>query len=545
MGRGRSVDVLPGIAPAAAAVVGCGGLAGYGMAITHASGSAVWWPAAGLGVGLAIMTPRRSRVVVAVSAGVADTAVGLAAGHPVVGSLVSGLLAGLLCVLVATAFDRAIPGGRLARQADLTRYVVAVSAPLALVTAASLGWGAVLGTYPSTAVAGVPGGPTALAGTALHHLLAQLVGVLVVATPILLWSARRELAVRVGLAERMGYLLVTAGVTAAVFWPPGSGHLAYLALLPLLAAGVRCEPFWASVCMATAAMVAGTAGELANTGEAGVASRVALLLPTFLAVATLATLVLATAVQQRRRTERELADALADAEASARDFEAFSYAVAHDLRTPLRAIDGFGHALAVDHSRDLAPEALLLLERVRTGARYMGRLVDGLLMLARVSRVQPTAELVDVSRLAQDSIERLRAAEPDRQVLVTVAPGASAAVDLPLFGIVLDNLIGNAWKFTATTPSPKIEFGWRRVDDGTELWVTDNGMGFDMDYSDKLFKPFQRLHADTEVTGAGLGLATTATIVDRHGGIIRAAGEVGKGATFTVVLPSPREALEE
>jgi light-regulated signal transduction histidine kinase (bacteriophytochrome) len=162
----------------------------------------------------------------------------------------------------------------------------------------------------------------------------------------------------------------------------------------------------------------------------------------------------------------------------------------------------------------------------------MGELIDDILTLSRVSRAEMNHEVVDLSALARGSIARLRDADPDREAEIVIAPDVTARGDARLLRIALDNLLGNAWKFTSTQLHPRVEFGLRGDDGGAVYYVRDNGTGFDPRYANKLFKPFQRLHTEQEFEGNGIGLATVARVIDRHGGRVWAEGEPGNGATF-------------
>ena len=243
------------------------------------------------------------------------------------------------------------------------------------------------------------------------------------------------------------------------------------------------------------------------------------------------------ALRQYRENLEELVRArTAELETVNRELEAFSYSVSHDLRAPLRAIDGFSQALLDDHGAGLPAEARGYLERVRAAVQRMGVLIDDLLKLARVSRAQLNLAEVGLSRMAQEIIARHRAAEPQRRVEVVIAPDLVAVGDARLLSIALGNLLDNAWKYTAHTREARIEVGVEMVDGERAWFVRDNGAGFDMQYAHKLFGAFQRLHSVREFPGTGVGLATVARIVARHGGRVWAQGEVGEGATFYFTL---------
>lgn len=253
-------------------------------------------------------------------------------------------------------------------------------------------------------------------------------------------------------------------------------------------------------------------------------------------------------ISERRRAERDvrrLNEELeqrvrartAELEAANRELEAFSYSVSHDLRAPLRSIDGFSQLLLEDHGEALNEEARSYLDRVRAASGRMGQLIDDLLSLARVSRSALQAADVDLSDAATAVIAELRAAQPERHVTTRIATGLHTHGDPVLLRLVLDNLIGNAWKYSSKTKGAVIEIGAQQEERATIFFVRDNGAGFDMAYADKLFGPFQRLHAAKDFDGTGIGLATVQRILERHGGRIWAEAAVGRGATFYFTLP--------
>ena len=220
-----------------------------------------------------------------------------------------------------------------------------------------------------------------------------------------------------------------------------------------------------------------------------------------------------------------------------KELESFAYSASHDLRTPLRAIDGFSRALEEDHAGRLDGEALDYLSRIRAGAQRMSALIDALLDLSRIMRVQMNVAEVDLTECARGVIEELRQAEPDRRVTVAVQAGLVALGDARLLRAVMQNLISNSWKFTRKTSGARIEVGRGQAIGGkTAFFVRDNGAGFDMAYADKLFQPFQRLHGVDEFEGTGIGLATAFRVLQRHGGSAWAEGNVGRGATFWFAL---------
>jgi PAS domain S-box-containing protein len=241
-------------------------------------------------------------------------------------------------------------------------------------------------------------------------------------------------------------------------------------------------------------------------------------------------------ISERKRAQEALARAKEDAEAASREFEAFSYSVAHDLRAPLRGIDGFSQALIEDYSDKLDAEGRRQLGRVRESAQRMAQLIEHLLMLARVTQSDLRRERVDLSAIARAAAARLQGAQSPRNVELRIADGLVGEGDSRLLGIVLDNLLGNAWKFTARRATAHIEFGSQEKAGQIVFFVRDDGAGFDMAYAPKLFGVFQRLHAPSEFEGIGIGLATVQRIVRRHGGRIWAEGAVDRGATFYFTL---------
>jgi len=236
------------------------------------------------------------------------------------------------------------------------------------------------------------------------------------------------------------------------------------------------------------------------------------------------------------RAARELAEARAalvgELEQKNKELEAFSYSVSHDLRAPLRSIDGFSQALLEDHAGALDPTGQNYLRRVRTAAQRMGELIDDLLQLSRVGRATLQRAHIDLSALGRTVATALQRISPRETVRVSIADGLVAEGDAGLLRVVLENILGNAWKFTTNTIDAAIELGVAAKDDSLVYFVRDNGAGFDMTYADKLFVPFQRLHTEAEFPGTGIGLATVQRIIERHGGRVWAEGEVGKGAVF-------------
>jgi protein-histidine pros-kinase len=242
-------------------------------------------------------------------------------------------------------------------------------------------------------------------------------------------------------------------------------------------------------------------------------------------------------ITERKTAGEIMARAKEAAETANRELEAFSYSVAHDLRAPLRGIDGFSMALLEDHSGQLDAQGKGYLNRIRQSAQFMAQLIENLLMLAQVTQSELRRERVDLSRLAQGAAARLQEAQPQRQAEIVIADGLLAHGDGRLLGIVFDNLVGNAWKFTAKRSKARIEFGRSQNDGQPAYFVSDDGAGFDMAHASKLFGVFQRLHTAGEFEGTGIGLATVQRIIRRHGGRIWAEGRVDRGATFYFTLP--------
>jgi PAS domain S-box-containing protein len=238
--------------------------------------------------------------------------------------------------------------------------------------------------------------------------------------------------------------------------------------------------------------------------------------------------------------EKRVRDRTAELEASNKELEAFSYSVSHDLRAPLRAIDGFSLALLEDYAGKLDETAQGFLRRIRVGSQRMAELIDDLLNLSRITRAEMRRNSVDLTAMAEEIVAELRLAHPERQVGLVVAPGLAASADAPMLRVVLNNLLGNAWKFTGRCAQARIEVGEREQDGQRVFFVRDNGAGFDMAYVGKLFGAFQRLHSVQEFEGTGIGLALVQRIIHRHGGRVWAEGAVEKGATFYFTIGNER-----
>jgi PAS domain S-box-containing protein len=252
--------------------------------------------------------------------------------------------------------------------------------------------------------------------------------------------------------------------------------------------------------------------------------------------------------EEIRRLNEELEERVtrrtAQLEAANKELRDFAYSVSHDLRAPLRSIVGFSRALVEDYGDKLGAEGRDYLQRVSAGGQHMGQLIDGILRLSRVTRDKIYREMVDLSALAKTIVPELQRLKPQRQVEFDIAPGLVANCDGRMLQVVLENLLGNAWKFTSKRTDARIKFGVldpsnddiARQAGKAVYFVRDNGVGFDMAYGEKLFGAFQRLHSPTEFPGSGIGLATMERIINRHGGSVWAEGAVGKGATFYFTL---------
>ena len=235
--------------------------------------------------------------------------------------------------------------------------------------------------------------------------------------------------------------------------------------------------------------------------------------------------------------EKQVADRTAELEFANQELESFAYSTAHDLRTPLRSIDGFSKILLEDYSNQLDADGKRYLTVLRNSSQRMGQLIDDILHLSRITLTPLHALPVNLSALADEVGAALKNSELERHVELTIQPGCMTIADLNLMRIVLENVLGNAWKFTQNQPTPKIEFGMELHENRPVYFVRDNGVGFDMQYVSKLFGAFQRLHPVHEFPGNGIGLATVQRIIHRHGGKIWIEGKINEGATVYFTLP--------
>jgi signal transduction histidine kinase len=246
-------------------------------------------------------------------------------------------------------------------------------------------------------------------------------------------------------------------------------------------------------------------------------------------------------IEERKRVETQMQGVNTELLAANKELEAFSYSVSHDLRAPLRGIDGFSLALLEDYAEKLDEDGRDYLHRVRAATQRMGILIDDLLNLSRVTRSEMRWESADLSAIVRSVVAELRKTEPEREVDVRIEDGLQATADAHLLRIVFENLLGNAWKFTSKRGFARIEFGTVQVNARPAFYIRDDGAGFDPAFSDRLFGAFQRLHDKDEFPGTGVGLATVQRIIHRHGGRIWAESAVGRGATFYFTLQETRQ----
>jgi signal transduction histidine kinase len=245
-------------------------------------------------------------------------------------------------------------------------------------------------------------------------------------------------------------------------------------------------------------------------------------------------------IMEHRQTERALQKSAHDLKLRTQELESYSYSIAHDLRSPIRSVISFSQILKADATEKLDKNEREVLDRVVTAGKYMADLIDDILSLSRITRDEIRFESVDLGELAQRSIDRLREGEPGRKVVFTIAPGLQPRGDSKHLQILIENLFSNAWKYTLPREVAQIELGSRQDNHRTVFFVRDNGVGFDMQYVDKVFLPFQRLHGRDEFEGTGIGLAIVQRIVNRHSGEIWIESELDKGTTvfFTLGLAS-------
>jgi PAS domain S-box-containing protein len=247
------------------------------------------------------------------------------------------------------------------------------------------------------------------------------------------------------------------------------------------------------------------------------------------------------ALRLSKELEQRVAERTAQLQAANRELEVFSYSVSHDLRAPLRHISGFSQALLEDYEDKLDEEGRLYLQALRKASQEMAQLIDGMLQLSRVTRGEMRHETVNLSELAHATVASLQEEAAGRNVTISIEEGLASHGDKRLLQIMLDHLLGNAWKFTSKLRQAEVVFGREQRDGQHLFFVRDNGVGFDMAYAGKLFSAFQRLHSAEEFEGTGIGLATVQRIINRHGGRVWAESAVGDGATLYFTLPDYKE----
>jgi light-regulated signal transduction histidine kinase (bacteriophytochrome) len=241
-------------------------------------------------------------------------------------------------------------------------------------------------------------------------------------------------------------------------------------------------------------------------------------------------------VELKQDAAKQFEECTADAQSAQEELESFCYSVSHDLRAPLRCIDGFSHAMLHEFGETLEPAAREYLQRIVESAKKMARLIDELLVLSRIQRAEFNPEEFNITEMAENIAARLKRSEPERSVRFLAKQDVMVYGDKALMTLALEKLLDNAWKFTSKTPSPVIEFSESINDSQPALFVRDNGAGFNPAYSAKLFKAFQRLHSQTDFPGVGAGLAIARTVILRHRGRIWAESNPGEGATFFFTL---------
>jgi len=238
----------------------------------------------------------------------------------------------------------------------------------------------------------------------------------------------------------------------------------------------------------------------------------------------------------RKKTEEALKLSAAELEVVNKELETFSYSVSHDLRSPLRTLEGFSEMLIQEYGDKLSETGQDYLNRIRKASQTMSQLIDDILKLSRITRAEVHKETIDLNAIVEPIAAELRLTQPDRKAEFIVVPEINVNGDRPLLQILLRNLMENSWKYTSKCPQTRIEVGANRQNGKMVYFIKDNGIGFDMKQADKLFQPFQRLHTSKDYPGTGIGLATAQRVIHRHGGKIWAESEMGKGSTFYFTL---------
>lgn len=514
-------------------------LLGLTWSMTHGAASPVW-PAAGLGL-VAVRLGGR-RWVLPVLPATFVTAY-LARGDATA-ALELGLANVVAALVGAAALTRA-EALRIRTLADVGHLLRA--AGLGATGGAAMGVGALY----------VAGGTAHLdvAWAAAMWWVGDFLGVLLVAPALCAWlepeaaaesGAGPALEIASPWAARLA-AAATLGVSAAVFLPIGPWSQIWLVYPPLLWLTMygRMRHLTAVLTLVTLVAVLGTTVRHGPFGQMTRHTAV-LELQVFLAVTILVVYLLSTALAERRRVAADLAQRTRALEASVADLEAFAYTASHDLRRPLRSVHAFAECVLEDHGEKLPEEARADLTRITRAAERMSELIEALLEFSKLQGRTLQWQTCDLAELARDVVAGLRAAEAaepaqlNRRVEVVLPERLPAFGDPALLRIVLENLLGNAWKYSARVPAPRIEFGRRGTEEPATYFVRDNGAGFDLENARQLFRPFQRFHDPKVFEGTGIGLATVARIIDRHGGRVRAESAVGAGATFWFTLPGAK-----
>lgn len=345
-----------------------------------------------------------------------------------------------------------------------------------------------------------------------------------------------------GQVARAAGAALLLGIAAVLVFSPAESYV-YLLLPAVFAVGLRFRQTGAALGSLVLACVAIWATRHGEGPFAGASPDIEMLrAQTFVAVVGLTALLVAAIRTERAAAEeqvalvaRMVAERTAELSAANRELEAFSYSVSHDLRAPLRAINGYSKAIVEDYAGVLDSDGVAMLQRMRSASQRMAQLIDEMLMLSQLTRKPMHRRRVDLGAIAHEVADELCAADPGRSAEFAIDPGMVVVGDAELLRTVVRNLLENAWKFSSGQHNTHIEFSRRH--DGTFV-VKDNGAGFDMRYADKLFRPFERLHTQTEFPGSGVGLTTVQRVIRRHGGEAWAEGRVGEGAAFYFTLPT-------
>ena len=487
------------------------------------------WPPTGLSLAALVLGGRRLWPGVALGAFVSN----ITSSEPLISAL--GVTVGntLEAVLGAWALSL-VPGFRpsLERMRDVLALVLGAAVGSTLVSAT-------IGVL-SLMVGGVVKG--AAFGSVLRvWWLGDLGGDLLVAPVVLvfasLYADRRQDRARAAL-EALAAALGLALIGIVVF--NSSQPLAYVMFPLVFGVALRCRQPGATLGSLALACVAVWATKIGRSQFAGDAPDSQLLqAQTFVGVLGLTAMLVAAIRTERLASdeqvamvERKVAERTQELSAANFELEAFSYPVSHDLRAPLRAIDGFSKAVIEDYGHVLDKDGIDMLQRVRSASQRMAQLIDEMLMLSRLTRKPMQREHVDLSQMAREIAEELRTGAPERSATFTIEDGLVVEGDRVLLRTALQNLLENAWKFSAGRDRTVIEFARADTDGAPAFVVRDNGVGFDMRYSDKLFRPFERLHTQGEFPGTGVGLTTVQRVVRRHGGAVWAEGRVDDGAAF-------------